>query len=114
MSQVEELKEPMIASSTMKRLDFFIKWHLTERCKLHCRHCYQGIRRPEGRLPNQLEGICDLLLPVGEDNTSRFIENKKRQALLCKGNIPWPRAFERLWIDDPAGIDGGLVDLASS
>ncbi|NIM05172.1 MAG: hypothetical protein GTN65_06050, partial [Armatimonadetes bacterium] len=21
--------------------EFFIQWHLTERCNLHCRHCYQ-------------------------------------------------------------------------
>jgi radical SAM protein with 4Fe4S-binding SPASM domain len=21
--------------------DFFVQWHLTERCNLHCRHCYQ-------------------------------------------------------------------------
>ena len=22
-------------------LDFFVQWHLTERCNLRCRHCYQ-------------------------------------------------------------------------
>jgi MoaA/NifB/PqqE/SkfB family radical SAM enzyme len=23
--------------------EFFVQWHLTERCNLRCRHCYQGI-----------------------------------------------------------------------
>jgi len=30
--------------STIKPLDFFIQWHLTENCNLSCRHCYQGER----------------------------------------------------------------------
>ncbi|MFH0786473.1 MAG: radical SAM protein [Pseudomonadota bacterium] len=37
---------------TSDSLDFFIQWHLTERCNLHCRHCYQeGIASPELSLP---------------------------------------------------------------
>ena len=32
--------------------DFFIQWHLTERCNLACRHCYQsGVNRSEPTLP---------------------------------------------------------------
>ena len=32
--------------------DFFIQWHLTERCNLACRHCYQsGGQRSEPSLP---------------------------------------------------------------
>ncbi|MDA8164972.1 MAG: radical SAM protein [Desulfobacteraceae bacterium] len=27
--------------------DFFIQWHLTERCNLRCRHCYQTGRRQD-------------------------------------------------------------------
>ena len=27
--------------------DFFIQWHLTERCNLWCKHCYQGERSSE-------------------------------------------------------------------
>ncbi|HXX58780.1 MAG TPA: radical SAM protein [Thermodesulfovibrionales bacterium] len=27
--------------------DFFIQWHLTERCNLRCKHCYQSDERPE-------------------------------------------------------------------
>jgi len=45
MSQVKEVKKHMIAGSAMKTLEFFIQWHLTERCNLRCRHCYQGQRR---------------------------------------------------------------------
>jgi AdoMet-dependent heme synthase len=33
---------------TANSLDFFIQWHLTERCNLRCRHCYQeGKASPE-------------------------------------------------------------------
>ncbi len=30
--------------ATNKPHEFFIQWHLTERCNLWCRHCYQGER----------------------------------------------------------------------
>ncbi len=42
MSQVKELKEHMIAGPAIKDFQFFIQWHLTERCNLRCLHCYQG------------------------------------------------------------------------
>ncbi len=35
----------MIAGSAIKTFDFFIQWHLTEKCNLRCRHCYQAQRR---------------------------------------------------------------------
>ena len=41
MSQVKELKRHMIAGPAIKDFQFFIQWHLTERCNLRCRHCYQ-------------------------------------------------------------------------
>ncbi len=31
----------MIAGPAIKDFQFFIQWHLTERCNLRCRHCYQ-------------------------------------------------------------------------
>lgn len=46
MLQLKEVKETMIAGSAIQTFDFFIQWHLTERCNLRCRHCYQGPRRP--------------------------------------------------------------------
>ncbi|HVP80719.1 MAG TPA: radical SAM protein [Thermodesulfobacteriota bacterium] len=39
---MKKLKEHMIAGPAIKDFQFFIQWHLTERCNLHCRHCYQG------------------------------------------------------------------------
>jgi MoaA/NifB/PqqE/SkfB family radical SAM enzyme len=42
----------MINVSITRNFDFFIQWHLTERCNLACRHCYQaGGRRREPTLP---------------------------------------------------------------
>ncbi len=39
--------------------DFLIQWHLTERCNLRCRHCYQGDRVPgEMSLPG-INGVLD-------------------------------------------------------
>lgn len=34
---------------TDNSLDFFVQWHLTERCNLRCRHCYQ-----EGKFSEEL------------------------------------------------------------
>ncbi len=33
--------------ATNKPFEFFIQWHLTEKCNLRCRHCYQGERGTE-------------------------------------------------------------------
>jgi MoaA/NifB/PqqE/SkfB family radical SAM enzyme len=33
--------------ATNRPFEFFIQWHLTERCNLRCRHCYQGERSTE-------------------------------------------------------------------
>src|SRR4030042_4383344 len=52
MSQVKKLKEHMIAGPAIKDSQFFIQWHLTERCNLQCRHCYQG----RGKVPEMTVG----------------------------------------------------------
>jgi radical SAM protein with 4Fe4S-binding SPASM domain len=44
MPQVKEVKKHVVAGSATKTFEFFIQWHLTERCNLRCRHCYQGDR----------------------------------------------------------------------
>ncbi|MEJ2726739.1 MAG: radical SAM protein [Deltaproteobacteria bacterium] len=58
------MKEPIIASSAMTRFDFFIQWHLTERCNLHCRHCYQDARRPKEmtaeEVKHQIDGATEM------------------------------------------------------
>ena len=43
MKQLKEL-EKLGAAGPAARYDFFIQWHLTERCNLRCRHCYQAGR----------------------------------------------------------------------
>ncbi|MBI4844816.1 MAG: radical SAM protein [Nitrospirae bacterium] len=41
--------------------DFFIQWHLTERCNLRCRHCYQSKRgNDEMALPEIKEALCEI------------------------------------------------------
>ncbi len=42
MSKVKEVKKHVIAGPAIKEFEFFIQWHLTERCNLRCLHCYQG------------------------------------------------------------------------
>ncbi|MDD4859899.1 MAG: radical SAM protein [Dehalococcoidales bacterium] len=37
--------------------DFFIQMHLTERCNLHCRHCYQTRKVPEMSLEEVTQAI---------------------------------------------------------
>ena len=46
MLQLKEVKENIIAGSAIQTFDFFIQWHLTERCNLRCRHCYQDRKMP--------------------------------------------------------------------
>ncbi len=41
----------MIAGPAMKTFEFFIQWHLTERCNLRCRHCYQARGRVREMAP---------------------------------------------------------------
>lgn len=63
MPQVKELKGLDVAgSATATEHEFFIQWHLTERCNLRCSHCYQtglhGVAEPSidvvGAVVNQV------------------------------------------------------------
>src|SRR4030043_2182878 len=47
MPQVKEVKKHVVAGSATKTFEFFIQWHLTERCNLRCKHCYQTERNIE-------------------------------------------------------------------
>ena len=49
----------MIAGSAIKTFDFFIQWHLTERCNLRCRHCYQGRRAPHEMTADEVKHEID-------------------------------------------------------
>jgi len=59
MSQVKELKKHVIAGPAIKEFQFFIQWHLTERCNLRCRHCYQGRRKAEEMTANEVKREID-------------------------------------------------------
>ncbi len=59
MPQVKELKEHMIAGPAIKDFNFFIQWHLTERCNLRCRHCYQSRRRVYEMTANEVKHEID-------------------------------------------------------
>jgi radical SAM protein with 4Fe4S-binding SPASM domain len=46
--------------------DFFIQWHLTEKCNLHCTHCYQtGKQMYEMTLPEIKETINEISDTLG-------------------------------------------------
>jgi radical SAM protein with 4Fe4S-binding SPASM domain len=59
MSQVKELKRHMIAGPAIKEFQFFIQWHLTERCNLRCHHCYQGRRKVQEMTVNEVKREID-------------------------------------------------------
>jgi MoaA/NifB/PqqE/SkfB family radical SAM enzyme len=47
--------------SINKPFDFFIQWHLTEKCNLWCKHCYQGERSiDEMSLPEAKKVIAEV------------------------------------------------------
>jgi radical SAM protein with 4Fe4S-binding SPASM domain len=59
MSQVKEVKKHMIAGPAIKEFEFFIQWHLTERCNLRCRHCYQERRKVQEMTANEVKREID-------------------------------------------------------
>ncbi len=59
MSEVKEVKKHLIAGPAIKNFDFFIQWHLTERCNLRCRHCYQGRRKPQEMTADEVRHEID-------------------------------------------------------
>jgi AdoMet-dependent heme synthase len=65
MLQLKEVKSQIVAGLATKDFDFFIQWHLTERCNLRCRHCYQQRRKPRemsiGELKQQIDGATEML-----------------------------------------------------
>jgi radical SAM protein with 4Fe4S-binding SPASM domain len=55
----------MIAGSAITSFDFFLQWHLTERCNLRCQHCYQDERLAEEMPPDavrhEIDGATEML-----------------------------------------------------
>jgi len=72
MSQVKELKEHMIAGPAIKDFQFFIQWHLTERCNLRCRHCYQGRGKVRemtvGQVKREIDGATQMFQAWEEEH----------------------------------------------
>jgi radical SAM protein with 4Fe4S-binding SPASM domain len=64
MPQLQEVKKQLIAGQANKTFDFFIQWHLTERCNLNCRHCYQKRRKPgemsNSELKQEIDGVMEM------------------------------------------------------
>jgi radical SAM protein with 4Fe4S-binding SPASM domain len=64
MLQLKGLKRQIVAGQATKSFDFFIQWHLTERCNLQCRHCYQQRRKPSemaaGKLKQEIDGAMEM------------------------------------------------------
>jgi radical SAM protein with 4Fe4S-binding SPASM domain len=75
MSQVKELKEHMIAGPAIKDFHFFIQWHLTERCNLRCRHCYQGRGKVRemtaGEVKREIDGATQMFQAWEEEHGIR-------------------------------------------
>src|SRR5512136_1103216 len=65
MLQLKEVKREIVAGPATKTFDFFIQWHLTERCNLRCRHCYQQRKKPQemsiGELKQHIDGATEML-----------------------------------------------------
>src|SRR4030042_6240153 len=75
MSQVKKLKEHMIAGPAIKDSQFFIQWHLTERCTLRCRHCYQGRGKVRemtvGEVKREIDGATQMVQAWEEEHGIR-------------------------------------------
>ena len=56
---MKELKKHLIAGPAIKEFEFFIQWHLTERCNLHCRHCYQEGKNLQEMSANEVKREID-------------------------------------------------------
>jgi radical SAM protein with 4Fe4S-binding SPASM domain len=62
----------MIAGPAIKDFQFFIQWHLTERCNLRCRHCYQGRDRVRemtvGEVKREIDGATQMFQAWEEEH----------------------------------------------
>ena len=94
MSQVKEVKKHLIAGSAMKNFEFFIQWHLTERCNLRCRHCYQGRREVQEMAFDEVKQEID-------GATEMFHAWEKEHGIMVSPSIHFtggePFLYEELW-----------------
>lgn len=120
MPEVKELKRLNVAGSATldeTRKDFFLQWHLTERCNMACSHCYQS-----GRHGHEMD-IAAIRETAGE--VSEMVESWAQRYSLSfapsfniTGGEPFLRAdlFEILDLLAPLGwetyllTNGTLID----
>lgn len=76
MPEVKELKSIRVAgqATTAKeqRYDFFIQWHLTEKCNLKCRHCYQSGRSGAELTLHRIRQVLDEISEMLHDWTTLY------------------------------------------
>ena len=118
---------------------FYLQWHITERCNLHCAHCYQQERRPElgyeqqielferfARLPVKLGRSLDVALTGGEpflspsfydllaylcrqDDLVRYIDVLTNGTLI---DLPCAQRLAELGVHRVSvSIDGGTAEI---
>ena len=68
---MKEVKKQIVAGQATRTFDFFVQWHLTERCNLRCRHCYQQRRKPAemtvDETKREIDGVMEMLRAWEED-----------------------------------------------
>jgi radical SAM protein with 4Fe4S-binding SPASM domain len=93
MSEVKRVKNSLIAGQAIKTpFEFFVQWHLTERCNLRCRHCYQEPNRVFEMTPDEvikeIDGATEMFQAWEEDygiSVSPSIHFTGGEPLLFKG-----------------------------
>ena len=71
MLQLKEVKKQIVAGQATRTFAFFIQWHLTERCNLRCRHCYQERRKPRemsnDEVNREIDGAAEMFAAWEEE-----------------------------------------------
>jgi radical SAM protein with 4Fe4S-binding SPASM domain len=105
MPQVKEVKKQIIAGPAIQTFEFFIQWHLTERCNLRCRHCYQGRKKvPEmtpGDVRREIDGAAEMFLAWEKEHGIRV-----SPSIHFTGGEPF--LYEGLWDVIKHARDGGF------
>jgi len=91
---LKEVKRQIVAGPATKTFDFFIQWHLTERCNLRCRHCYQERKKPREMAARELKRHID-------GATEMFMAWEKEYEISLSPSINFtggePFVFGELW-----------------
>lgn len=88
------MKKQIVAGPATRTFDFFIQWHLTERCNLRCRHCYQNRKKPaemsNSEVKQEIDGVREM-----------FTDWEKEYNIILSPSINFtggePFLYEGLW-----------------